>query len=106
MIIEKIIIELASLHETEPSKVEIEVSKIKRVLQNVKKNTYLQLVDVREFASIGIPIISAISGVLKMSKQQVVELLRYDKDNCSEKITYQDLLLLLAIIKSGNKNPL
>ena len=96
MIIEKIIIDLASF-------LKIDASRIEHILKNVKENTYLHPMDVREFASIGIPIISTISGVLKISNEQAFELLRYDKDKRIEKITYQDTIIILGIIAQDLK---
>lgn len=96
MIIEKIIIDLASF-------LQIDASKIEQILQNVKKNTYLYQIDIREFSSIGIPIISTISGVLGISGKQVFELARYDKEKHTGNITYQDTILILGIIAQDFK---
>jgi len=96
MIIEKIIIDLASF-------LQIDASKIEQILKNVKKNAYIHPIDIREFASIGIPIISTISGVLEISGKQVFELARYDKDKHTWNITYQDTIIILGIIAQDLK---
>ena len=96
MITEHILNELCIWLRTDKSKIEI-------VIDNVKKNGYLQFQDVRELANIGIPIVSVISGVLRISTQQAFELIRYDKDKPAEKITYQDLIIILGIIAQDFK---
>lgn len=76
----------------------IDKARIEAAIDNVKRNGYLQAQDVRELASIGLPIVTVISGVLRISNQQTFELLRYDNDKHTGNITYQDLIMILGII--------
>lgn len=76
----------------------IDKARVEAVIDNVKRNGYLQAQDVRELANVGLPIVTVISGVLRISNQQTFELLRYDNDKRTGNITYQDLIMILGII--------
>lgn len=76
----------------------IDKARVEAVIDNVKRNGYLQAQDVRELANVGLPIVTVISGVLRISNQQTFELLIYDNDKRTGNITYQDLIMILGII--------
>ena len=74
----------------------IDKSRVETAIDSVKQMGYLSIPDLRQLSEAGIPIVQTVASVLGTNKKQVFELLSKGED----RITYQDLLLLLGIIAS------
>lgn len=88
MITEKIITRMCSL-------IKADERKLATIIDNVSKVGYVRSHDIKELASLGLPVVEVAAGVLNVSNQQACGCFL---DDSKSKISYQDLLVIIGII--------